>query len=49
MCGNGDMISDVRAIIQGGHGVADSAIIQEAYFSKLAPESVNPFGGLKAA
>lgn len=37
LCGNGDMVADVRRILKEGHGVQDAAIQKEIYFSSSRP------------
>lgn len=39
LCGNGEMVSEVRRILRDGRGVPESAIHQEVYFASSAPGS----------
>ncbi len=45
ICGNGEMVAEVRKILREGHGVPETSILQEVYF--VAPDRLP--GGIKKA
>lgn len=42
MCGNGEMVSEVRRILRASHNVPESSIFQEVYFSTHVSTSEQP-------